>query len=282
MTTTISPLTSPRKRRASSPSVPRATSSWSLVSSRQTAAGRSGASAASAAQRGGQPPRRLEGDDGLGRLQHPLELAGAARQEPLEAPAVGGQPRGDQRRRDRRRPGQHLDLDAALDAGPDQPVARVGEDRRAGVGEQRDPGAALDRLGELRRRGSASLPSWLETKRGRVEVEPLVEAAGAAGVLAGDEVGVGERLADPRGEVADVADRRSGRRSAGPPSGGRLRLRRAPRSADGSRRRSCPASGPSSAASTGVSFMRRQRAALGTPRAPGRAGARPRRSRRRR
>ena len=39
ITTTISPFCSPRNRRASSPRLPRATSSWSLVSSRQTAAG---------------------------------------------------------------------------------------------------------------------------------------------------------------------------------------------------------------------------------------------------
>ena len=79
-------------------------------------------------QRLGQPPRRLEGDQRLGRLEDPLELPGPPRQEALEAEAMGRQAGDDQRGDDRRGPGQHLDVEVAVDAGPDQPEAR---DRRS-------------------------------------------------------------------------------------------------------------------------------------------------------
>ena len=56
---------------------------------------------------------------------------------------------------------------------------------------------------------AASLPSWLETNRGvGTDAELVEQRAGAARVLAGDEVGADQRLADPRGDVVEVADRR--------------------------------------------------------------------------
>jgi hypothetical protein len=48
-------------------------------------------------ERLGQPAGRFEGDQGVGGLQDPLELAGPAREEPLEPEAVGGQSGDDQR-----------------------------------------------------------------------------------------------------------------------------------------------------------------------------------------
>ena len=129
ITTTISPFTSSRKRRASSESVPRAISSWSLVSSRQTAAGRSGASVASAASESGSRRGDSKATTVSPPGEHPLELAGAARQEALEAPAVRGQPRGDKGGDHGRGTGQDLDVEPTLDAGTDEAVPGIGDDR---------------------------------------------------------------------------------------------------------------------------------------------------------
>jgi hypothetical protein len=149
----------------------------------------------------------LEGDHGLGRLQHALELAGAARQEPEEAPAVGGQPRGDQRRDHRRGAGQHLDLEVAVDAGPDQAIAGIGDRRGACVGDEHDRLAALDHLRQLARPLGLVLLVVGDQPR-RLQLQQLQQPAGAAGVLAGDQVGPRERVAGAGGDVAEVAERR--------------------------------------------------------------------------
>ena len=90
-------------RRASSPSAPRTISSWSFVSSRQTAAGRSGAArGGQVAQRGRDPARRLEHDR--------APLVGGDPGDPLPtlpARSAAGTPRttsAARRRRSRRRP----------------------------------------------------------------------------------------------------------------------------------------------------------------------------------
>ena len=125
-----------------------------LVHLRQLAADGGGAVGGERGQRRqrlADPARGLEGDDGLGRAQHPLHLAGAARQEALEAPAVGRQPGGDQRHRHHRGAGQDGDLEVAFDAAADQLVAGVGDRRHAGVGDEGDDVAALDPLRQLGR-----------------------------------------------------------------------------------------------------------------------------------
>ena len=172
--------------------MPRATSSWSLVSSRQTAAAAVGGERRERRQRGRQPPRRLERDHGLGRAEHPLELAGAARQEALEAPAVGGQPGGDQRGGHRRGARAAPRPRGPLDAGADQAVTGVGDHRRAGVGDQHHLRPALDLRDELA--GALGLVLLVVGDEPRAaQIEPLVQAARAAGVLAGDQVGLLER-----------------------------------------------------------------------------------------
>ena len=189
MTRTISPLTSPRKRRASSPSVPRATSSCSFVSSRQTAAGRSGASAASARERladAGAATRRR-------RRSRP-----SAAPAPSRPRAAAGSPRSASGRSAGRRrpappctadgPGQHLDLEVALDAAADQLVAGVGDAPACPASlRQRDLVAALDPLRQLRRPRRFVALVVGDRARRRADAEPVEQAAGAAGVLAGDE-----------------------------------------------------------------------------------------------
>ena len=131
--------------------MPRTTSSWSLVSSRQTAAGRSGASAASARSESGS--RRGDSKATTVSVDWSTRSSSPARRgrKPSNRHRSAGSPEATSAVVIAVGPGQHLDLDAALDAGLDQPVAGIGEDRGAGVAEQGDPGAALDRLGELRR-----------------------------------------------------------------------------------------------------------------------------------
>ena len=87
----------------------------------------------------------------------------------------------------------------------------------------------------------------------RLEIEPLVEPAGAPRVLAGDEVGIGERLLEPRRDVADVPDRgRADDQPAGHQAAAPIADELAPRARIAAP--IIPASGPSSAALIGVSF----------------------------
>ena len=100
-------------------------------------------------QRLADPARGLEGDDGLGRAQHPLHLAGPARQEALEAPAVGRQPGGDQRHRHDRGAGQDR-----------RPRGRV----RCSGGSacsrgRRSPACRRRRRGRRRRRARSAAPA---------------------------------------------------------------------------------------------------------------------------
>ena len=104
-------------------------------------------------------------------------------------------------------PGRTVTSRARSIAAPDQAEAGVGDRRHAGVGDQGDPGAALDLLGELgRARGFVALVVRDQPRR-RPDPELVEQAAGPAGVLAGDVVGGDERVAGPRCEVVEVSDR---------------------------------------------------------------------------
>ena len=126
---------------------------------------------------------------------------------------------------------------------------------------------------------AASLPSWLEISRGAGRIAELLEqAAGAAGVLAGDEVGGDQRLAHPRGDVVEIADwRRADDQLARHQSALRSSSIRASAAAP-----IIPASLPSSAARIGGLVHRRQRPGAELARGPGRGAGPRRRSRRRR
>ena len=187
--------------------MPRATSSWSLVSSRQTAASRSGASAARAASEAGSRRGDSNATTVSGELEHPLELARAPRQEALEAPAV-----------DRQRPRRPARWSPPRARAAPRPRARARCRRGSGGSRgRRSPGCRRRRsappwprarsAATSWRARSTSFCSWLETSRGRRDLEPLVQPPGAPGVLAGDQVGLLERPPRARAEVLEVADR---------------------------------------------------------------------------
>ncbi len=116
-----------------------------------------------------------------------------------------------------------------------------------------DPRPALDLRDELAR--ALALVGVVVGDQSRPrDAEPLVEQPGAPRVLAGDEVGLGQRPSGARAEVLQVPDRS---RADGEPAGHQPRLAaraRSPRSPS-SPAPIMPASGPSSAATTRVAFI---------------------------
>ena len=145
-TTTYSPRGSPR---STSPSVPWTTVSYSLVSSRATATGRSAPNAAarSAIVRGDAVRRLVQHDRArLGRqLGQPLGTGPTRpRQEPLEHEPPGRQPADDERGDEGRRTGHGRDVVAGVEHGRDQPLARVADARRPGVGHDGDVAAVAE------------------------------------------------------------------------------------------------------------------------------------------
>ena len=146
----------PRRGR---PSVPRRTSSWIFVSSRQTAAGRSGAARGGEIRqrrrRAARAPRRGPScaDRPPTRARRVAALAARARQEPLERPARAGDPRRDERRQHGRRARDRHDGAALGRPRRDELAAGVRDERRAGVGDEGEVGPAAqvrEQLGAAR------------------------------------------------------------------------------------------------------------------------------------
>ena len=94
-----------------------------------------------------------------------------------------------------------------------QPVARIGDQRRAGIGDQRDGAPGGEPFEDFRpRRLGVVVVIGDQRRRQAVMVEQL---AGDAGVLAGDEIGGGQNF------ERRAASCRAGSRSASPPDRGR-------------------------------------------------------------
>ena len=173
---------------------------------------------------------------------------------------------------------------------------------RAGVGDQGDLGAALDRLGELER-ALVLVALVVGDQPRRLHLEPLEQPPRPTGVLAGDDVGLRERAAHARGEVLHVPDRgradgKAPRRRRGASADRAARLV-GPRSRGRHGHQCLPLASSSSAIAIAAAPIipafgahrapprpapRSSAAAPGraAPRAPGRAAGRRRRSRRRR
>ena len=161
-----------------SPSGPRTTCSWSFVSSRHTAPGRSSPQAAGeVAQRGREPRRRLEQDRSPARRRRSRPAAPAARGR-----SAAGTPRttsADPRRRDEATAASTADAPGIGDhraarrrPGRDEPLARVGHDGRAGVRDEREVRAAARDARAARARGPGrsargSSPSGWRSRTGR-------------------------------------------------------------------------------------------------------------------
>jgi len=152
---------------------------------------------------------RLEEDQRVAERREPAiegaALAGLGRREAGEGEGVGGEPRGDQRGEDRRRSGDRLDPVSRLDRRAHQRETGVGEQRRPRVGDHRDGLARRQRVEDPRQ----ALPLVVLVQRDERLLHPQVgeQPARVAGVLAGDEVGLGQRARGARREVLEVADR---------------------------------------------------------------------------
>ena len=159
---------------------------------------------------GGQDPvRGLEEHHGPrlgGQLgQAAVALAGPAGQEPLEAEPVGGQAADHQRGQGGAGAGDHLDRHPALQAGGDQVVAGVGHGRHAGVADQGQAQPGGHPLGQLL--GPLALADLVVAGHAGLDAQVGEQLAGLAGVLAGDQVGLGQGPGQPGRGVLEVADR---------------------------------------------------------------------------
>ena len=151
---------------ARSPSGPRAICSWSFVSSRQTAPGRSSPQASArsrsvAASRVGASNRTLPRSSSAIARQPLPPLPPDRGEEPLERPARPRDARPGDRRQHRRR--------ARAPARPtppcrgprgDEPLARVGHDGRPGVGHEREVRAAPRGASSSSRSRAGPLCAW--------------------------------------------------------------------------------------------------------------------------
>jgi len=169
-----------------------------------------------AAQHGRQVGQR--GRDPVGRLvedERPLLVdqlgqalaagPGLAGQEALEHEAGRWQAGGHQGGHGRRRTGHHFDPEPVPGGGPHQALPRVTDARHTGVGHHRHPLAPgqagqdlLHPLGLVVVVDHQQLPG--------PDAGVLEEAAGAAAVLAGHDVGLGQLLHGPGRQVPEVAD----------------------------------------------------------------------------
>jgi hypothetical protein len=216
----ISPRSPSAAAAASSPRVPRRTSSCSFVSSRQTTAGGD-----HVRQRVAHPVRALVEDEGAAlpgqRLEQAAALAGLPRQEPLEGPPIAGQAGHGQCRHRRRGPGHRGDRQPPACDLLDDPVAGVGHRRHPGIGHEDDGAAGGHGVGQVA--GARLLVVVVDAQhlRGRLQVEAVAEGAEAAGVLRGDELRGGDRLAHAGAGVGQVAD--GGAHEDEPAGGGRVR-----------------------------------------------------------
>ena len=168
----------------------------------------------------GQPVRSLEEHHRArfpGQLgQPPSPLTGLAWQESLEAEPVRGQPGQGQRDQHRGRAGDDADGNAGGDRGRHQAVARVGDRRHPRVADHdhRPPGQQVhqQRLGA----GRLVAVEVGEHPGRALDAEPGQQGAQPPGVLGGDDVGLGQRPAQRRGRVVEVADRGSGQHQPSP------------------------------------------------------------------
>ena len=160
-------------------------------------------------ERRGQPRPGLEQHQ---RCRNAAELGNAAaargglrRQEAGKQELIGGQAGDGERRQQRRGAGQRRDRVAGVMGGAHQLEARIGDQRRAGVGDQRDRRAIGEPAQQRRPRLRRIVVVVGRQRRGDgVAVEEL---ARHPRILAGDQVGAGQRRERAQRDVAEIADR---------------------------------------------------------------------------
>ena len=126
------------------------------------------------------------------------------RQEPGEQEAVRGQPGKHKRGEDGRRAGQDRDRHVPGDAGPDQPVARIGYQRRPRIRYQRHGFAIFQPSDEGRPRPLGVVVVIGDERRG--DAVDGQQPGRHPGVLAGDDIGGLQDLERPERNVGGVAD----------------------------------------------------------------------------
>ena len=142
------------------------------------------------------------------------------RQKAFEEEAVGRQAGDAERGEHRRGAGDRRHRGAGVLRGAHQPVARIGDQRGAGIGHQRDRAAVAEASEDFRpRRLRIVVVIGRERRLDAVAVE---QPGGDAGVLARDEIGSRQRLQRPQRDVGEVSDRgghqiEPGRAARGPP-----------------------------------------------------------------
>ncbi len=138
----ISPRRGSMNSRASSAALPRTTSSKRLVSSRQTATGRSGCTAASDVSDAPSLPWRLECDDGVRPANEALperaQIALLPRQVPDELITARDEPTRHHRGLDSGGAWEDGDVDPGAKGRRYEPPTWIVDPRQPGIGDERD------------------------------------------------------------------------------------------------------------------------------------------------
>ena len=98
-----------------------------------------------------------------------------------------------------------VDLEPSLDHLAHQNETGIGQQGCAGIGDQRDLGALLERVHQFRQ--PLALVVLVEGHQWPFEAEVAEQASGASSVLTGDEIGVDERLAGSIAAAVLAAER---------------------------------------------------------------------------
>ena len=158
----------------------------------------------------GNAVRRLVEDDRArlaGELGEPFGATRpAAGEEPLEHPTSGGQPADAERHHHRRGSGDGGDVESGIDRSAYQSLAGVADAGRTGVAADRDDRSLGEEADHIRHPVELGVLVHDDEPLG-TDAMAVQQPAGAAGVLARDDVGVAKGGEGSLGEVAEIADR---------------------------------------------------------------------------
>ena len=135
------------------------------------------------------------------------------RQEAFEEEAVGRQARHDERRQHGGRPRNRGDLDPGRQRFLNQLIARIGDERRAGVGDEREPRAVLEARDEMRAHHARIVLVIGDERRGYAVMRE--QRPRDARVLGDHRIGRREGFQRAEGDVPQIADRRRDEIEAG-------------------------------------------------------------------
>src|ERR671922_138584 len=162
------------------------------------------------AERHGKALRRLEGDDGIRTLRKLLperfEGAAATREVADELVALADEAARDERRLHRGRARQNRDLDAGVQRRPHEPRTRVADPGKPRVAHERDALPSAQARQHLGRPGG--LVVLVVREQACADAVAAEQGLRPAGVLAEDDVRLGELAQDAQRDVLEVPDRR--------------------------------------------------------------------------